>query len=113
MPIIEPPPTSPKKETLAIRVEIRVLDELRRYAAFLGTKNFSHIIACSLERVFKADAGYKAWLKAHPDFRPVAKTARASAPLPAHSGAHPTPVSSGAAIPSERYVGSRNSIGGA
>ncbi len=113
MPIIEPPPAAPKKETLAIRLEVRVLDELRRYAAFLGTKNFSHIIACSLERVFKADAGYKDWLKAHPDFRPAAKPARASRALPVQSGAHSTPVSSLAEVPGERKVSSRNSLGGA
>jgi len=59
MPIIEPPPTAPKKETVAIRLEVSLFDELRRYAAYAGTRNFSHIVACSLERVFKADGGSK------------------------------------------------------
>jgi|SRR5579875_3274945 len=113
MPIIEPPPTAPKKETLAIRLEVRVLDELRRYAAFLGTKNFSHIIACSLERLFKADTGYKAWLKAHPDFYPATKTARAGGALPVESAAHSTLGSSGTPVPTERQANSRNSLGGA
>ncbi len=113
MPIIEPPQAAPKKETLAIRLEVRVLDELRRYAAFLGTKNFSHIIACSLERVFKADAGYKAWLKAHPDFRPAAKIARAGAALHVESGGRSAPASPVAGVPGERQFGFRNSIGGA
>ncbi len=113
MPIIQVPPTAPKKETLAIRLEVRVLDELRRYATFLGTKNFSHIIACSLERVFKADAGYKAWLKAHPDFQPATKTARTSRALPLGSGGHSTLGSSGTPVPTERQASSRNSLGGA
>jgi hypothetical protein len=113
MPIIQAPPAAPKKETLAIRLEVRVLDELRRYAAFLGTKNFSHIIACSLERVFKADAGYKAWLKAHPDFQPQAKTSRNGRAASDHIVALANPPSPAGAKAGERQVGSRNSIGGA
>jgi hypothetical protein len=113
MPIIEPPPTAPKKETLAIRLEVQVLGELRRYAAFLGTKNFSHIIACSLERVFKADAGYKAWLKAHPDFHPDAKTSHKAAAAPGQITTRSNSPSLGTATAGERRVGSANSIGGA
>jgi hypothetical protein len=113
MPIIEPPPTAPKKETLAIRLEVRVLDDLRRYAAFLGTKNFSHIIACSLERVFKADTGYRAWLKAHPDFRPQARTSRNGGATSDHIPALSNPPSPAGAKAGERQVGSRNAIGGA
>ncbi len=112
MPIIEPPPTAPKKETLAIRLEVRVLDELRRYAAFLGTKNFSHIITRSLERVFRADAGYKAWLKTHPDFRPQTKTPRNGDAGSARVSVLSNPPSSGAPTAGERQSSSRNSIGG-
>ena len=68
MPIIEPPPAPPKKETIAVRLEVSVLEQLKRYAAFLGTGNLSHVIAKSLEKVFKTDSDYKAWLKSHPDF---------------------------------------------
>jgi hypothetical protein len=68
MTIIEPPPAPPKKETIAVRLEVAVLDQLKRYAAFLGTGNLSHVIAKSLEKVFKTDSDYKAWLKLHPDF---------------------------------------------
>ncbi len=113
MPIIEPPPTAPKKETLAIRLETRVLDELRRYAAFLGTKNFSHIITRSLERVFRADASYKIWQKAHPDFRPQAKASRDGDKGSGRIAAPSNSPSFSASTPSERQVSSRNPIGGA
>lgn len=62
------PARTPKKETIAVRLEIGVLEQLKRYAAFLGTGNLSHVIAKSLEKVFKTDSDYKAWLKLHPDF---------------------------------------------
>jgi|SRR5579884_387888 hypothetical protein len=113
MAIIAPPPTAPKKETLAIRLEVRVVDELRRYAAYLGTKNFSHIIACSLERVFKADAGYKAWLKTHPDLRTESKPQCNGSPASAQSTPRSIPALPGASVPGERQVSSRNTIGGA
>jgi len=112
MAVIAPPPTAPKKETLAIRLEVRVVDELRRYAAYLGTKNFSHIIACSLERVFKADAGYKAWLKTHPDLRTESKPQRNGSPASALSASRPIPAWSNPSIPGKRQVSARNTIGG-
>ena len=67
MPIIQPPPAPPKKVTIGVRFEEQKLAALRRYGAFMGTRNLSHIISESLERVYKIDADYKAWLKAHPD----------------------------------------------
>jgi len=112
VPIIEPPPTTPMKETIAIRLEVRVMDELRRYAAYVGTKNFSHIIACSLERIFKADASYKAWLTAHPDLRTESKPQRNGAPASAQSTPRSIPVASGPLLPAEHTVGPRNSAGG-
>ena len=44
MPVIEPPPTVPKKETVAVRLEVLVLEELRRYAAYVGTRNFPTLL---------------------------------------------------------------------
>lgn len=113
MPIIEPPPVAPKKETIAIRLEIGLFDELRRYAAYLGTRNFSHIVACSLERVFKADAGYKAWLKAHPDFRSETKVRRDGATASGHDPGRSIPSSFPASTASERQISPRSSTGGA
>ena len=113
MPIIEPPPTAPKKNTVAIRLEISLLDELRRYAAYVGTRNFSHIVACSLERVFKADAGYKAWLKAHPNFHPESKWRRNGATGSSDESAHSNMPALAVGVSSDRHNASRSSIGGA
>jgi len=113
MPIIELPPTAPKKETVAIRLEVSLFDELSRYAAYVGTRNFSHIVACSLERVFKADAGYKAWLKAHPDFHPETKNRRDGATGPTHDAGQSTSSSPLPGVASGRHVASRGSTGGA
>jgi len=66
MPLIPPKPQPPKKETLAIRLEVATLDRLKRYAAFLGTRDLSHVVTGSLEKVFNADKEYKTWLKDHP-----------------------------------------------
>lgn len=67
MPIIQPPPAPPKKITIGVRFEEEKLAALRRYGAFIGTRNLSHIISESLDRVYKLDNQYKAWLKNHPD----------------------------------------------
>jgi hypothetical protein len=67
MPLIQPKPAPPEKQTVALRLEIATLDRLKRYAAFLGTRDLSHVVTGSLEKVFHADKEYKAWLKAHPD----------------------------------------------
>jgi hypothetical protein len=67
MPLIQPKPAPPEKQTVALRLEVSTLDRLKRYAAFLGTRDLSHVVTGSLEKVFHADKEYKAWLKAHPD----------------------------------------------
>jgi hypothetical protein len=67
MPLIPPKPAPPEKLTVALRLEVATLDRLKRYAAFLGTRDLSHVVTGSLEKVFHADKEYKAWLKAHPD----------------------------------------------
>lgn len=67
MPIIQPPPAPPKKITIGVRFEEQKLAALRRYGVFLGTRNLSHIISESLERIYRMDKQYKAWLKIHPD----------------------------------------------
>jgi hypothetical protein len=67
VPIIQPPPAPPKKVTVAVRFEAEKLAALRCYGAFIGTRNFSHIITESLDRVYKLDSQFKTWLKTHPD----------------------------------------------
>jgi hypothetical protein len=113
MSIIEPPPIPPKKETIAIRLELPVLDQLRRYAAFLGTRNLSHVITRSLEKVFKADTEYKAWLKAHPDFRLEHKTRRNGPTRPDHNATRSSGPAPRVVAATERRPGSDGVIGGA
>ncbi|HEY6271655.1 MAG TPA: hypothetical protein VIX19_06625 [Terriglobales bacterium] len=67
MPLIPPKPTPPRKQTIALRLEVSTLEALKRYAAFLGTRDLSHVVTGSLEKVFHADKEYKTWLKSHPD----------------------------------------------
>ncbi|HEY6293239.1 MAG TPA: hypothetical protein VI455_16935 [Terriglobia bacterium] len=67
MPLISPKPMPPRKQTVALRLEISTFEALKRYAAFLGTRDLSHVVTGSLEKVFHADKEYKTWLKAHPD----------------------------------------------
>jgi hypothetical protein len=76
MPLIQPPSRPPKKVTVAVRFENADLFELRRYGAFLGTRNRSHIIVESLKRIYRMDSEYKAWLKEHPNFQPDVKPRR-------------------------------------
>ena len=40
MPLIQPKPAPPEKQTVALRLEISTLDRLKRYAAFLALATF-------------------------------------------------------------------------
>ena len=93
MPLIQPKPAPPEKQTVALRLEISTLDRLKRYAAFLGTHDLSHVVTGSLEKVFHADKEYKAWLKAHPESATQYKARRNSNHKPERSAL------SGAAAP--------------
>jgi hypothetical protein len=95
MPLIQPPAKPPKKVTIAVRFQNADLFELRRYGAFLGTRNRSHIIVESLKRIYRMDSEYKAWLKDHPNFQPELKTRRNGA-----TRTSTAPVLSGAAASS-------------
>ncbi|HEV2416337.1 MAG TPA: hypothetical protein VGX94_00885 [Terriglobia bacterium] len=94
MPIIQPPPAPSKKITIGVRFEEEKLAALRRYGAFIGTRNLSHIISESLDRVYKPDTQYKAWLKTHPDIA-IEKKPRRNGTM--H---YPSKVVSGATAPS-------------
>lgn len=67
MPLIQPKPMPPQKQTVALRLEVSTFAALKRYAAFLGTRDLSHVVTGSLEKIFNADREYKTWLKDHPD----------------------------------------------
>ncbi len=111
MPIIPPPPTPPRKQTIAVRLELEMVNELRRYAAYLNSDN-SYIVTYALKELF-ADDDWKKWLKAHPELHPPTKGRRKSTQ---GSGSDQASSHSSSAVPitvPERQVDSRNSIGGA
>lgn len=113
MPIIQPPPAPPKKETIAIRLDAQILEELRRYAACVPTRNLSHIIAGALQRLFNDDGDYKTWRDTHPESLATTKSRRERANTSKHKISHSNPPSTGNSAPSDRQVESRNPVGGA
>jgi hypothetical protein len=70
MPIVQLPPTPPKKVTFAVRLEEERFAALKRYAAFVGTNNYSIIVSQSLDKLYEIDDDYREWLEVHPDFEP-------------------------------------------
>jgi hypothetical protein len=113
MPIIQPPPAPPKKETIAIRLDAQILEELRRYAACVPTRNLSHIIAGALQRLFNDDGDYKTWRDSHPELLATTKSRRDGGATSKHKTSRSNPPSTGNSAPSDRQVESRNSVGGA
>jgi len=65
-PLIPPPATPPKKRTLNVRLEEHLYDDLKRYIAYAGGGDFSHVISEGLRIVFKDDKGFPNWLANHP-----------------------------------------------
>jgi len=64
MPLIKRPPMPPKKDTIALRLEVTLIEELKRYRAFIGGDS-SHVVSECLHKVFDKDAEYHEWLKEH------------------------------------------------
>ncbi len=50
---------------------------MERYAEFLGTDNFDHVVSQALQFIFKRDSQFKSWLEQHPE--PTLKPARSKA----------------------------------
>ncbi len=113
MPLIQPPPAPPKKETIAIRLDAQILEELRRYAACVPTKNLSHVIAGALQKLFDEDGDYKTLLNSHPELLAQAKPRRGRPTAAKQSTHHSNPPSSASPTASDRHGELRNSIGGA
>ena len=65
MPLIKRPPAPPQKDTIALRLEVTLIDELKRYRAFIGG-DYSHVVSECLRKVFDKDGEYHNWLKEHP-----------------------------------------------
>lgn len=112
MPIIQPPQAPPKKETIAIRLDAQILEELRRYAACVPTMNLPHIIAGALQRLFNDDGDYKTWRDSHPELLATTKSRRDGAATSKHKTGRSHPPSTGNSAATDRQVESRNSVGG-
>ena len=65
-PLIAPPPEPLKKRTVNVRLEEEVFENLKRYIAYTGRGDFSHVVNNGLRYVFIKDAGFQAWLAEHP-----------------------------------------------
>lgn len=65
-PLIAPPPEAPEKRTVNVRLEEEVFENLKRYIAYSGRGDFSHVINNGMRYVFLKDTGFQAWLTAHP-----------------------------------------------
>jgi hypothetical protein len=112
MPIIPPPPRPPKKETITVRLDLEMLNELRRYAVCLNSPNFSYIVACALKKLFDDD-DWKKWVKAHPDIHLQTRGRPKGSKSHKTSQAPPNPPSASPMTTGEGPVASRNSVGGA
>jgi hypothetical protein len=75
MPLIKRPPMPPKKDTIALRLEVTLIEELKRYRAFLGGDT-SYVVTECLSRVFDKDSDYQKWLKEHSSLPLEAKRKR-------------------------------------
>jgi hypothetical protein len=60
MPLIPAPPATADKDTLALRVDRALHDQLRLYAEFLGSTK-EYIVTSALRRVFSRDKDFIAW----------------------------------------------------
>jgi len=65
-PLIAPPPEPLKKRTVNVRLEEEIFEDLKRYIAYAGRGDFSHVVNNGMRYVFLKDAGFQAWIAEHP-----------------------------------------------
>ena len=65
-PLIAPPPEPLKKRTVNVRLEEEIFENLKRYIAYAGRGDFSHVVNNGMRYVFLKDSGFQAWLAEHP-----------------------------------------------
>ena len=71
MPLIPAPPAAPDQDTLPLRLDREVHDQLRAYAEFLGSTK-EYIVTSALKHVFRHDTHFHApdqAARAHPALR--------------------------------------------
>lgn len=64
MAIVKAPPAEPKNETLQLRVSQDLKFRLMRYAEFIHA-NASYVVTAALERLFRKDAEFQAFLASY------------------------------------------------
>ena len=65
MPILKAPPQQSKNESLQLRVSTEFKSRLQRYAEFLDATP-SYVVTEALDRIFRKDHEFRAWLEQHP-----------------------------------------------
>ena len=66
MPILKAPPKQSKNESLQLRVSTEFKHNLQRYAEFLEATP-SYVVTEALDRVFRKDHEFRAWLAQYPE----------------------------------------------
>lgn len=66
MPILKAPPKQSKNESLQLRVSTEFKQKLQRYAEFLNATP-SYVVIEALDRIFRKDHEFRAWLEQHPE----------------------------------------------
>ena len=64
MPILKAPPKQSRNESLQLRVSTEFKRKLQRYAEFLEATP-SYVVIEALDRVFRKDHEFRAWMEQH------------------------------------------------
>ena len=62
MPLLKPPEAAIIQRRYYLRIEESLAQTMERYAEFLGTDNFDHVVSQALQFIFKRDSQFKSWL---------------------------------------------------
>ena len=68
MPLIIAQPAAPAKDTLSLRVDRALHENLKAYAEFIASSK-DYVISQALHRLFRQDKEFAAWLAARPERR--------------------------------------------
>lgn len=78
VPILKSPPKQPKNESLQLRVSADFKSKLQLYAEFLHATP-SYVVTEALDRIFRKDHEFRAWLEHHATIAPTNGTENQSA----------------------------------
>ena len=78
MPLLTPPEAAITQRRYYLRIEESLAQTMERYAEFLGTDNFDHVVSQALQFIFKRDSQFKSWLEQNPEPKPKPSRSKAS-----------------------------------